>query len=75
MIDITDKPEGEFDSVLRSARIGEHIVYYRGASCSGPHRTAARNAYDRGLVALLQRRNGRADFTYIAQKLTPRRGK
>ena len=72
MIDIKDEPKGKFWSVLHEARIGEQIVYSRGASCTGHHRESAMDAYQRGLVTLVQKRNGPADFSYVAIKIKPR---
>lgn len=75
MIDITGEKKGYFWTTLHEARIGEQIVYARGASCNGVHRQDAMDAYERGLVTLVQKRNGPADFSYIAQKLQPRKKK
>lgn len=75
MIDITDEAKGKFWTVLDAARVGENIVYCRGPSCTGHHRHDAMDAHTRGLVALVQKRNGYADFSYVAQKLDPKRRK
>jgi len=73
MIDIKDEPKGKFWSVLHEARPGENIVYSRGPFCTGRHRHDAMDAYNRGLVTLVQKRNGYADFSYVAQKLNPKK--
>lgn len=75
MIDITDKPKGEFWTTLHAARVGENIVYHIGRHCGGVHRQDAMDAYDRGLVTLVQKRDGPGMFAYIAQKLDPKRRK
>ena len=75
MIDIKDEPKGKFWSVLHEARPGENIVYHVGRHCAGAHRTDAMDAYDRGLVTLVQSRGGPGMFIYIAQKLDPKRKK
>jgi hypothetical protein len=72
MIDITSEGTGKLWSVLYEARIGEQIVYSRGKTCNGVHRYDAMSAYERGLVTLVQKRNGPADFSYIAVKIKPR---
>jgi len=74
MIDITNEGKGKFWTTLNEARPGENIVYAKGSTCNGPHRADAAEAHDQGLVTLVQRRRGYADFEYIAQKLA-RKGK
>ena len=73
MIDITGEKKGYFWTTLHEARIGEQIVYARGSSCTGVHRHDAMQASDEGLVSLVQKRNGPSDFSYIAQKIKPRK--
>jgi len=73
MIDITGEGKGKFWTVLHEARIGEQIVYSRGPSCTSLHRHDAADAYERGLVTLVQRRNGPSDFSYTAVKIKPRK--
>ena len=68
-MDIVKGRKGEFWSALHEAQTGEKIVYSRGVTCTGYHRVDAMEAYNRGLVALVQRRNGPANFSYIAIKL------
>jgi hypothetical protein len=69
MIDITGEKKGAFWDVLTAARPGEQIVYARGPSCVySAHRQDAMKASGGGLVALVQKRNGPGDFSYIAQK-------
>jgi len=75
MIDIKNEPKGKFWIVLHEARPGENIVYHEGPNCGGSHRTDAMDAYDRGLVTLVQSRAGPGMFNYIAQKLDPKRKK
>jgi hypothetical protein len=75
VIDITKESKGMFSTTLREARPGERIIYARGLSCTGHHRHDAMAAYQRGLVILMQKRNGPSDFDYIAQKLDPKRRK
>jgi hypothetical protein len=75
VIDITGEKKGAFWSVLHEARPGEQIVYARGVTCNGVHRQDAMQASEEGLVALVQKRNGTADFSYIAQKLQSRKKK
>jgi hypothetical protein len=73
VIDITGEKKGYFWTTLHEARIGEQIVYTRGSSCTGVHRHDAMQASDEGLVSLVQKRNGPSDFSYIAQKIKPRK--
>lgn len=73
MIDITNEGKGKFWTTLHEARIGEQIVYARGSTCNGIHRYDAMQASDKGLVSLVQKRNGPSDFSYIAQKIKPRK--
>jgi hypothetical protein len=66
----------EFDAWLESAEAGARIVYCRGylaldggsdpGSALGRLARRAREASDRGLVHLVQRRLGPADFAYVA---------
>lgn len=74
MIDVTNEGKGKFWTTLHAARPGENIIYARGSTCNGPHRADAAEAQAQGLVTLVQRRKGYADFEYIAQKLA-RKGK
>jgi hypothetical protein len=66
----------DFDAWLESAAAGARIVYWRGylaldggsdpGSALGGLARRARKASDRGLVHLVQRRLGPADFAYVA---------
>ena len=71
MINITKDMRGRFWPVLHEARIGEQIVYHRGPTCGGNPRHDAMSAYDKGLVTLVQKRNGPEDFSYTAIKIKP----
>jgi len=73
MIDITEQRKGAFWTALHEAQPGDNIVYARGSSCTGVHRHDATQASDEGLVSLVQKRNGPSDFSYIAQKIKPRK--
>lgn len=75
MIDVSGEPKGKFWSALDESEIGGSIVYHVGQHCGGPHRIDAMDAYDRGLVTLVQSRGGPGMFIYIAQKLNPKRKK
>lgn len=74
-MDIKDEPKGAFWTALGKTEIGSNIVYHVGGHCGGPHRVDAMEAYERGLVTLVQSRGGRGVFIYIAQKLDPKRKK
>lgn len=69
MIDITTECRGAFWSTLLAAPAGEGIIYARGSTCKGVHAIDAMDASDRELVALVQKKNGPFDYSYIAQKL------
>lgn len=75
MIDISSQPSGKFWDALSEAEVGTPIVYHIGLHCGGSHRRDARDAYERGLVTLVQKRNGPGNFIYIAQKIEPRKKK
>lgn len=75
MIDITKEKAGAFAEALETAEVGEGIIYFRGWPCSGPHRKAANEAYAAGLVTFVQRREGPSDYSFIAQKLAPKKRK
>ena len=70
------RDRGEFDTWLASAKAGAGMVYFRGylpldggADAGSPLSELARRARDasaQGLVHLVQRRLGSADFAYIA---------
>ena len=75
MIDITGEGKGKFWTTLHEARVGENIVYHVGRHCGGVHRVDAMDAYERGLVTLVQKRDGPGMFAYTAQKIEPKRKK
>ena len=75
MIDITTKRKGAFWDTLIAIPAGERILYARGDMCDSVHRGDAMHASDRELVALVQKKNGPFDYSYIAQKLKPKKGK
>lgn len=64
-----------FHQWLRDPRKRGSVEYHRGFLWWEPDLTAALawQAYEHGLVALVQRRHGRADYSYIAQKRSTRR--
>jgi hypothetical protein len=65
----------KFKGWLSSSRKRDTIVYFRGVTAckedgfryAAPH--LAWKAYEEGLVKLVQRRMGRNDFEYIAQRV------
>ena len=73
MIDISKEPQGKFWEALSASEVGAPIVYHIGPHCAGSHRRDARDAYERGLVTLVQSRGGPDQFIYIAQKIEPRK--
>ena len=75
MINIIDKQYGAFLETLAVAKVGEHIIYARGDECNGHHKDDVLDAYRRGLVTLVQKKHGPSDYSYIAQKLDPKRRK
>lgn len=75
MIDISDKPKGAFWRTMEELTTGEGLIYARGLVCNGPHKADAADAYRWGIATLVQRRNGTDDYSYIAQKLDPKRRK
>ena len=69
MIDLTkDNSPGAFWAALHEAEPGDPIVYHIGQHCGGQHRSDAMDACEKGLVSLVQKRNGPGSFIYIAQK-------
>lgn len=75
MIVITNEQKGAFHEALREAKPGEPIVYHIGEHCGGVHRRDVMEAYEQGLVAPVQSRDGPGRFIYIAVKLQPREKK
>lgn len=75
MIDITTRRKGAFWDTLIAVPAGEHIIYARGATCESVHKSDAMQASDRELVALVQKKNAPFDYSYIAQKLKPKKTK
>jgi len=75
VIDITTKRKGAFWDTLIAVPAGEHILYARGDTCSSIHKADAMQASDRELVMLVQKKNAPFDYSYIAQKLHPKRSK
>ena len=73
VFDIADVPKkGEFANCLAQADYGDKIIYSRGLYAGGPHREAAMGACEAGLVALVQKRTGKGNFDYIAQRTRKR---
>ena len=63
---------GEFDLYLKQTKQGDKIIYNRGANAMGIHKQAALAAEAAGYVCLVQKRIGKANFEYIAQRTKQR---
>jgi len=67
----------ELNRWVHGAQPGDQIVYHRGETAQeAPEvRRAALDLAECGLVALFQRREGEADFSYIATRISNRAGR
>lgn len=73
IFDIADvNKKGEFANCLAQTQYGDKIIYSRGLYAGGLHRDAAMGACEAGLVALVQKRTGKGQFDYIAQRTKKR---
>lgn len=66
MVDVSKEPKGEFDKAVKAAAAGDEIVYHQGEFAGGVHRAAAYDAYEKGLVLLVQRRLAPRQFVFLA---------
>ncbi|WP_155326516.1 hypothetical protein [Alkalilacustris brevis] len=73
IVDVSGERAGAFDKALARISEGERIIYHIGGHCAGPHRVAARAAYEDGLVTLSLRKRAQHRFEYIAIKLAEQR--
>lgn len=64
-----------FDEALENTKYGDTIIYHVGAFAAGKHKLAALEASAGGLVALVQKRMGRNNFQYLAQRSNKKFGK
>lgn len=66
--DVTLRSSAEFIQAIRRAKHGDLIIYCIDKYCRGPHKHAAMDAYQSGLVSLVQKRHANGMFIYIAQR-------
>ena len=59
----------EFMEAVMSCNPGEKISYHRGKHCGGFLKPAATELYERGVVTLVSKKHGPADFEYFVVKL------
>tara|TARA_R110000796_G_scaffold27846_1_gene76475 strand:+ start:1749 stop:2027 length:279 start_codon:yes stop_codon:yes gene_type:complete len=57
-----------FLDAVNATRHGDHIIYHQGPNVGGRYRVEALRAEGQGLVALVQKKMGKHDFQYIAQR-------
>jgi hypothetical protein len=65
----------KFDDALKATKYGDTIIYHVGGYAGGKHRHDALAAAGGGLVALVQKRLGRNNFQYLAQRTNKKFGK
>ena len=64
-----------FEDALQTTKHGDTIIYHVGGYAGGNHSTDALAASGGGLVALVQKRIGRSNFQYLAQRSSKRLAK
>ena len=64
----------KFDAALKATKYGDTIIYHVGGYAGGKHRHDALAAAGGGLVALVQKRLGKRNFQYLAQRSKKRFG-
>ena len=65
----------KFDAALKATKYGDTIIYHVGGYAGGHHSTDALAASGGGFVALVQKRIGRSNFQYLAQRSSKRLAK
>jgi hypothetical protein len=66
-VDITRSfDEAYLPQLLPKLDAGDVVVYHKGLYAAGVHKAAARAAYEKGYVVLIQRRLGPKNFAYTA---------
>ena len=65
----------KFDAALKATKYGDTIIYHVGGYAGGKHRHDALAAAGGGLVALVQKRLGKNNFQYLAQRSNKKFGR
>ena len=65
----------KFDAALKATKYGDTIIYHVGGYAGGKHMHDALAAAGGGLVALVQKRLGKNNFQYRAQRSKKKFGK
>lgn len=66
LYDIRKDRKGAMEIALQSAKYNDMILYHRGPFCAGFHKQDAMTFSEKGFVSLVQKKNGKSDFMYLA---------